>query len=213
MSSRKVWFDAFSRSYYKSNVYLETHWMGYQVVKCPLDLWAYAEIIWETTPDLIVETGAYIGGSALYLAHALDAVGDGEIVSIDLRPLEEMDVEFPEHDRIEFLPGVSSTDPVALSHVKQKAQGKRVMVILDSDHTKAHVLRELNLYSPLVAKGCYLIVEDTNPWSYMALGHSECGPAEALKEWQPVNRGFEVDRHRERWVLTQNPGGYLRRVR
>jgi cephalosporin hydroxylase len=82
------------------------------------------------------------------------------------------------------------------------------MVILDSDHSKEHVVEELDRYAPMVTAGCYLIVEDTNPFAY----NGPAGPERALRAWQPTNKGFEIDRDVEPF-LTCHPGGYLRRAR
>lgn len=187
-------------------------WQGVAVVKHPNDLFTYAEIIHQTKPDLIIETGTFAGGSALFLANLCDLADQGRVLSIDLatdRPL-------PEHPRIDYLLGLSSTDEVVLSHVAKHADGKRCMVILDSAHNAAHVLDELKAYSPFVSKGCYLIVEDSNVDGYK-LGVGDIigaeGPAEAIKRFQPKNKGFLVDRSREAYGFTQNPDGFLRRIR
>lgn len=194
--AEKLW-----RYWYQQGLDFKSTYKGVDCVKNPLDLWVYGEIIHETKPELIVETGTFHGGSALWLADQFD----GDVLSIDL----ESDRALPEHDRVEFIAGASSTDPAVLSVVRRACDGKRTMVILDSDHSREHVLKELELYSPLVSTGCYLIVEDTNPFAYSG----PAGPALALKAWQPKNRGFEVDRSRERFVITSHPGGYLKRIR
>jgi cephalosporin hydroxylase len=98
-----------------------------------------------------------------------------------------------------------------VNRIREAASGKRVMLNLDSDHSAAHVLRELQLLADLVSPGCYLIVEDT------AIGkplgkHLLPGPAEALEEWLAEGRPFEVDSSREKFLLTASPGGYLRRT-
>ena len=204
--------DRYSRWWYEMGGPLDLKWMGVPVVKCPFDLHMYQEFVWETKPDIIVETGSFLGGSAFYLAHLLDIIGHGQILSLDIAT----DRDLPEHPRIEWVTGVSSTAKQAVDYVAKAVDGKRCMVILDSKHTTDHVLDELNLYSGFVSKGCYLIVEDTNVHGYRLapdeLGDDN-GPAEAVKAWQPRNRGFEVDNRPERLGMSQNPGGYLRRVR
>lgn len=205
--------EQYSRWFYETEAPLGLMWMGVPVIKCPYDLHMYQEIIWATKPDLVIETGAFVGGSALYLAHLFDLIGDGHVVSVDI----ETDRDLPNHPRIDWLLGASSTDRSVVEHVGKLAAGKRCMVILDSLHTKEHVLREMDLYHRFVAKGCYMVVEDTNVHGYhYAAGHDldrVGGPAEAVKAWQPRNKGFEVDRRPERLGMSQNPGGYLRRVR
>lgn len=204
---------AYSREWYRQlgQPGLDPTWRGVPIVKHPIDLFTYQQIIHETRPDLIVETGAYLGGSTLYLADLCDLVGHGRVLTIELNTAYQL----PEHPRVDYLLGMSSTDPVVLTHVAKHAEGRRCMVILDSAHNKRHVLDELNAYHRFVARGCYLIVEDSNVDGYY-LGAGDIngeGPAEALREWQPTNRGFEVDQSREQMAFTQNPGGFLRRVR
>ncbi len=85
------------------------------------------------------------------------------------------------------------------------------MVILDSDHSRDHVLRELELYSPLVTPGCYLVVEDTNVNGHPVSPEFGPGPMEAVEAFLETTNDFEVDRSREKLLLTFNPSGYLRR--
>jgi cephalosporin hydroxylase len=206
---------SFSEEWYSKAPFNEMWYRGWPIVKCPLDLWSYHEIIDQTRPTFIVETGTYAGGSALYLADQLEIVGGGDVISIDIN----RGTDLPQDDRIEFIEGLSSIDKRVLEHVKERAKGQKTMVLLDSDHSADHVLKELNVYAPLVSIGAYLIVEDTNRDAYRALyqsGHLNddmCGPAEALRKWQPTNKGFLVDKRRERFLFSQNPGGYLKRVR
>ena len=108
----------------------------------------------------------------------------------------------------------SSTSAEVLDQVTAFVQdAERVMVILDSDHSREHVLRELELYAPLVSKGCYLVVEDTNVNGHPVVPGFGPGPMEALNEFLSGSNDFEVDRSREKLMLTFNPCGYLLRVR
>lgn len=203
---------AFSRWFYEDKSFLTLHYQGVPIVKCPFDLWSYQELVFETKPTLIIETGSFLGGSGLYLSHLLDLQGgDGRVVSVDLaddRPL-------PEHDRLSFISGVSSTDLAVVEHLRRDAKGEKVMVILDSDHSKKHVLKELQLYHRLVSVGCYLVVEDTNTDAkyFVPEALAEGGPEAAIKAWQPANNGYGVDYSRERLGFSFNPGGYLKRLR
>jgi cephalosporin hydroxylase len=193
---------------YLSDAWTETSWLGAQALKNPLDLWVYQEIIVEQRPELIVETGTYRGGSALYLASICDLVGAGEVVSIDVEPLRE---DYPAHPRITYLGGRSSTDAEVVADVSAHAAGKGTLVVLDSDHSQAHVEAELAAYAPLVPVGGYLIVEDSN------IGQIRKdllpGPLEAIEVFLARTDEFEIDRAREKFLITQNPSGYLRRVR
>jgi len=182
--------------------------MGTQALKNPLDLWVYQEIIVETRPELIVETGTYRGGSAHYLASICDLVGLGEVVSIDIEPTRD---DYPQHPRITYLAGRSSTNPDVLEEVRALVGGRRTLVILDSDHSQAHVEDELEAYAPFVPVGCYLIVEDSN------IGQIRKdlmpGPLQAVETFLAKNDEFEIDCEREKFLITFNPSGYLCRVR
>lgn len=200
----------FHRLYYQNEAqtWRQTTWMGTPAYKCPLDLWVYQEILHETRPDLILETGTCQGGSALYLAHVCDLLGQGEVVTIDINPGQNL----PEHERITYLHG-SSTSPEILRKVTEKAaQAQRVMVILDSDHSRDHVLAELQAYAPLVNQDCFLIVEDTNVNGHPVLPEHGPGPYEALEEFLQHNSDFEREVEREKFFLTFNPRGFLRRL-
>ncbi len=193
---------------YLSDAWTEAGWLGVQALKNPLDLWVYQEIMAETRPELVVETGTYRGGSAFFLASVCDLLGAGEVVSIDVR---EPQVGYPAHPRITYLGGRSSTDPDVAAEVRARAEGKRVLVILDSDHSQRHVEAELAVYAPLVAVGGYVIVEDSN------IGQIRKdllpGPLEAIETFLAGTDAFEIDRRREKFLITFNPSGYLRRVR
>ncbi|MDA1095215.1 MAG: CmcI family methyltransferase [Acidobacteria bacterium] len=186
-----------------------TLWMGHPILKCPLDLWIYQELVVEIKPAVIVESGTAFGGSALYLASICDIVGQGKVVTVDV---EHRDGR-PDHPRISYLTG-SSTSDETFDRVLQELDGcdGPIMVILDSDHRKAHVLAELRRYGPIVSPGSYLIVEDTNLNGHPIEPHFGPGPAEAVEEFLNSDAGFRVDRSREKLYLTFNPGGYLRKV-
>src|SRR5918994_6034842 len=132
--------------FYASYAWTNASWLGTQALKNPLDLWVYQEIMAETRPEVIVETGTWRGGTALYLASVCDLLGEGEIVSIDIAPMRE---DYPQHPRITYLAGRSSTDPEVVEEVGARADGRRTLIILDSDHSQAHVEAELDAYAPL----------------------------------------------------------------
>lgn len=207
----KETIDAFHRLFYYSR---QTHGMtfyeGVPLLKNPLDLWVYQEIVWDLRPTLIIETGTAYGGSALYFARQLDRVGEGKVISIDLEPAEHL----PEHPRVSYVRGLSSVFDELVAGVAQiAASHPRVMVVLDSDHSMRHVLAELEAYAPLVTPGQFLVVEDTNingrpvevDWQ------GGLGPGPAVDRWLPAHPEFEVAVMAERYLLTHNPHGWLRR--
>jgi cephalosporin hydroxylase len=193
---------------YLSDAWIHATWLGAQSLKNPLDLWVYQEIMFETKPELVVETGTYRGGSALYLASICELVGSGEVVSIDVEPTRD---DYPSHPRLTYLGGRSSTDAAVVEEVRQRAGGQPILVILDSDHSQAHVEAELAAYAPMVPVGCYVIVEDSN------IGRIRKdlmpGPLQAIETFLASTDEFVVDREREKFLITFNPSGYLRRVR
>jgi cephalosporin hydroxylase len=206
-SDRRV-ADAFHRLYYDSAVrtWGSTYWFGTHTQKCPLDLWVYQEILHELRPEAIVETGTASGGSALYLASICDLLSVGEIVSVDIAEAER-----PSHDRVTYLTGSSIAPDVHARVAEFVGERSPVLVILDSDHTRDHVLREMRLYGPLVTPGSYLIVEDTNINGHPVLPRFGAGPMEAVEEFLRGSNEFTIDPEREKFFLTFNPRGFLRR--
>lgn len=204
--------DAFHRAYYEAwqdgQGSMDLAWFGHRTMKSPMDLWAYQEIVAETKPEVVVESGTAFGGSSYYLASLLDLLGRGEVITIDIeaRPGQ------PTHPRITRIIG-SSTDPAVVADVRRRVAGRRAMVILDSDHSQRHVAAELAAYRSLVAPGCYLIVEDTDVNGHPVVPEHGPGPMEAVAAFLPEAPEYELDASRERFMLTLNPGGYLRRVR
>ncbi len=201
--------ENFHRQYYDSRVWMNTTWLGVPIEKCPLDLQVFQEIIWEVKPDLIVEAGTYKGGSALFFATVLDAIGHGSVMSIDIVPQPNL----PRHPRIIYRLG-DSIDERELREVRRiAASAKSVLVDLDSDHHYEHVLAEMRAYAPLVTKGSYLIVEDTNINGHPVEPNFGPGPAEAVAQFLKEDHNFVPDRSREKFMVTFNPGGWLKRVR
>lgn len=200
---------AFHRLFYTDfrQTWGSTHWLGTRALKSPLDMWVYQELIFRLRPDLIVETGTNAGGSAHFMATICDAIGTGSIITIDTEPRPGR----PEHPRITYV-NDSSVAPEVLAMVSERARGKKVMVILDSDHSRDHVLAELEAYSPFVDEGGYLIVEDSNVNGHPVAREHGPGPMEALDEFLPRHPEFRIDHECERLLMTFNPRGYLVRT-
>jgi cephalosporin hydroxylase len=200
----------FHRLYYgdTDRTWSNTTWLGVRVFKCPLDLWVYQELIGRIRPDLVIETGTAAGGSALYLASCLDLVGNGRLLTVDIVKRDDR----PDHARITYLTGSSVSDEVFAAVSAAAAFAETVMVILDSDHSAAHVLRELRLYAPLVTAGSYVIVEDTNVNGHPILRSHGPGPHEAVETFLGEEPAFVRDAECEKFFMTFNPGGYLRRL-
>lgn len=181
-----------------------TVWKGINVLKAPTDMWIYQEIIERWKPDLIIETGTYRGGSAVFLDDMCKLMNpNGKVISIDTEP-EHRDKR-ADKSNVKFLVG-SSVSGEILSEVKAHIYAwdcKKVMVILDSDHSEEHVLNELNAYGPIVTNGGALIVEDT----------SNCPSAmAAVDKWLPEHPEYTTDIGCEKFMLTFHRGGYLEKV-
>jgi cephalosporin hydroxylase len=205
--------DRFHHLYYygepgEHQVWVRTFWMNVPCIQCPLDLWIYQEIISELRPDLVIETGTLLGGTSLFLAQSLDAIGKGKVISIDLEDLPR-----PAHPRIEYVAG-SSTDAELIGRLfADRPTEETRLVILDSDHAKAHVLAEMRLFAPFVGLGSYLIVTDSNTNGHPVFSDYGPGPYEAVEQFLSECDEFQVDSVREKHKLTFNPRGYLKRVK
>ncbi len=197
----EIWEEA-HKAWYDSPAMYTSRWRGIRTYKHPADLWVIQEIIYETGVEVIVETGSAHGGSANYY-------GDlgVEVHSVDLAPPKTP----APHPNVTYYTGYSVA-PMNLYRIGKAVEGKRTMVLLDSDHHKANVLAELEAYSWMVTEGCYLIVEDTNFGRLVFMEFEGDGPADALDEWLPSHPEFEVDRTREKHGLTLYPGGWLKRI-
>lgn len=199
-------------------------WLGRPVIQYPQDLIALQEIVWRQRPDAIVETGIAHGGSAVFFASLLELLGgDGRVIAvdIDLRAHNRAALQaHPLAHRIVLIEG-SSVDERVVAEVRAAiGERKNVFVMLDSNHTHAHVRAELGLYAALVRKGGYLVAMDTavefmrpdafpdRPW-----GRGD-NPMTAVREFLAANDRFVVDEEYDRKLLvTVAPGGYLRCVK
>ena len=186
----------------------DTYWLGIPVLKCPLDLWVYQEMVYRLRPDHIVECGTHKGGSGFYLASVCELIGHGQVLTVDIGFRGDR----PRHRRLRYVTG-SSTDPEVFGSVRDWVAGSAVtMVVLDSDHACDHVLTELRMYSELVTVGSYLIVEDTNLNGHPVRPDWGPGPTEAVEAFLATAHSFRHDPSAEKHYLTFNHGGYLVRV-
>jgi cephalosporin hydroxylase len=198
----------FHMCYYNSRIWENTFWHGHQILKCPMDMWIYQELIWKIKPDYVIETGTFRGGSALYYAHLFDLQGRGEVITIDVMERPNR----PEHDRIHYLIG-SSSDAEIFSQVQSMiGENKKVMVVLDSDHSREHVFKEMQLWHSMVSQDSYMIVEDSNVNGHPVRPDFGPGPMEAINDFLQINNMFNIDNSQEKFLMTQNPRGYLKKV-
>jgi len=187
----------------KSRV-MSNQFLGIPTLQNPLDVWVTQEIISEVKPDVIVETGTYQGGSSLLWAILLTQMKpEGRVITVDIHDKRSpLAVEHPvAREHVEFLLG-SSVAPEVVARVEEEVRGKKALFILDAAHTEDHVMKELEAFAPMVSPGSYIIVQDT------ALGGSR-----AIDRFLESDPGFEIDATRERYILTNNLRGFLKRVR
>ncbi len=199
-------------------------WLGRPIIQFPQDMIAMQEIIWQIKPDLIIETGIAHGGSLIFYASMLELLGNnGQILGIDIDIREHNLVEIEKHPmfkRITMIEGSSIDEEIAKQVHDFTKDKKQIMVVLDSMHTHDHVLKELELYSPLVTKGSYCVVFDTviddlpdemfpdRPWDK---GNN---PKTAVWEFLKTNDRFVVDKEIEnKLLITVAPDGYLKCVK
>jgi cephalosporin hydroxylase len=205
--------EAYFRWYYEQGIWKTMHYRGVRTLKVPSDLWNYQEIIAERKVDWVVETGTRHGGSALFFADLLQLNGArGKVISVDVDPAANM---VHGDSRIEFLIGDSGAPEMAAAiGARLPADRGALFMILDSDHAKPHVLRELNALCPLLRKGDYLVVEDTCVNGHPVRPDFGPGPYEAVEQFLAERPGaFIVDRAREaKFGFTAAPLGYLLRT-
>jgi cephalosporin hydroxylase len=207
--------DLYHQEFYDSpNTWRMNKWLGILTEQNPNDVWIIQEIIVETRPDFIIETGTLCGGSAALWSTILEQVNPkGRVITIDIMDQAQEARELPIVQRhVDFLHG-SSTATFIVNDVKNRVKGKKVLVILDSDHSKQHVLNELAAYAPLVNVGGYLIVQDTDVNGHPVDPTFGPGPMEAIEEFLASNGDFLPDKERERLMFSTNPNGYLKRIR
>lgn len=226
----RLWVQEVSKHRWAYNF----RWLGRPAIQFPTDAWALQELIWTIRPDVVVETGVARGGSVLFSASILALLDlcDAEAgqtprperrrvigVEVDLRPENRKALAaHPLGSRVTIVDG-SSTDLDTFSRVEQLcASSESILVCLDSNHTHAHVLKELELYSGLVRSGSYLVVYDTviehmpsemfhdRPWG---VGNN---PMTAVREFLTANNQFEIDEEiAAKLQITVAPSGFLRR--
>lgn len=197
-------------------------WMGRPIIQLPQDMMAMQELIWNIKPDLVIECGIAHGGSIIYYASLLELQGHGEVLGIDrdIRPHNRQAIEsHPMFKRIRMIEG-SSVDLAVVEQVRALAAGKKVILVLDSNHTHEHVLEELRLYAPLVSLGSYCVVMDTVVEDMLADAFPDrpWGPGDnpktAVWAYLEENGDFEIDQQmNDKLLISVAPDGYLRRVR
>jgi cephalosporin hydroxylase len=202
--------EQYFRWFYDQGVWKRMHYRGVRILKVPSDLWNYQEIFTEHRIQWVLETGTRHGGSALFFADLLQLNGAaGRVISIDV---DRASNAVGAHPRIDFLIGDSASRAM-IDTVRSILPADRgpLFTILDSDHSKAHVLHELHAFLPLLKRGDYLVVEDTCINGHPVRVEFGPGPYEAVEEFlSKHSQEFLHDRAREaKFGFTAAPRGYF----
>jgi cephalosporin hydroxylase len=198
----------------------ETTWMGIPIIQLPEDIVIMQELIWKIRPDVIIECGLAHGGSALFYASLLELIGKGFVIGIDveIRHYNRIAIQnHPMSHRVKMIER-SSISEETISIVKDMLKSTtKVMVVLDSNHSKEHVAKELDLYKEFVTPGSYMVAMDgaqAHVWD-IPRGKTEWkedNPLIAIEEFVKHNNDFIIDERCNRLMVSSNPKGYLRRI-
>jgi cephalosporin hydroxylase len=215
----RVLSQLWTRSNWHNRLSYEVTCLGIPIIQLPEDMVVMQELIWKVRPDVIVESGVAHGGALVLYASILELLGRGRVIGVDveIRKYNRLAIEaHPLSHRIELIEGDSLADETVGAVRARIRPGDRVLVALDSAHSREHVLGELRRYAPLVTPNSYVVVFD----AVMALvadapaageGWDHDNPLEAVREFLDGNDDFEVDRSYERLAVTYCTGGFLRR--
>jgi cephalosporin hydroxylase len=215
----RILSELWTRSNWHNRLSYEVTWLGIPIIQLPEDMVVMQELIWKVRPDVIIESGVAHGGALMLYASILELLGRGRVIGLDveIRKYNRLAIEaHPLTHRIELIEGDSLADETVEAVRSLIKPAEHVMVALDSNHTREHVLGELERYAPLVTPNSYLVVFD----AVMALvadapaageQWDQDNPLEAVREFLERNDDFEVDRSYERLAVTYCQGGVLRR--
>lgn len=198
----------FEQAVIKTNNFSSITWLGKPIWQNVLDLWVIQETIWEVQPQLLIECGTNRGGSAYFYAQLFDLIGKGRVISIDIKKMHDIT-----HPRIDFLIGSSIADDIVarVRQVVATIEGP-VMVILDSNHSTAHVRKELELYADFVTSNSFLLVQDGIIDILPVFRSARPGPLPAIQDFLNHHPEFvaEVERS-QKFLISHHPHGWLRR--
>lgn len=170
--------------YYSNQIWDTTTWVGVKTLKSPSDMWNYQEILSALKPSLVVEFGTRFGGSALFFAAVMRQLGRRfRVISVDI-DVETISAQTKGDPDIELIT-LSSVDPRVAQRIAsaRREYPGAAFAILDSDHSKAHVLSEMKLLRPLLVSGDYLVIEDSNVNGHPVYASHGPGPFEAMEEY------------------------------
>lgn len=199
----------------------EIDWLGVPIIQTVEDVVLLQELIFKVQPDVIIESGIAHGGGMIFEASILELLGKGKVIGVDIEIREHNRKVIEAHPlakRIEMIQGSSIAEEIIYEVRRRIPHGSTVLVCLDSNHTKPHVLRELELYQQFVAPGSYIVVFDTIASDLAKAGlsekiHIDNGPMEAIVEFLQRNSNFQIDTHFNKLYSSHNQNGYLKRIK
>jgi cephalosporin hydroxylase len=217
----KVLSNLFTRSGWQQKISYEPTWLGIPIIQTPEDIVMMQELIWKVRPDVVIECGVAHGGALVLYASILDLIGKGQVIGVDveIRKYNRLALQSHPMSRRFTLIEASSVEQQTLEQVRALIQpDDTVLVTLDSNHTKAHVAKELELYAPLVTPDSYMVVFDGVMQVLTdAPGGSPTwdkdNPWQAVSDFLSENEEFELDPYYNRLKVTHCPGGFLKRVK
>ena len=224
-------FDAVARAYLRvgwdTKYVYSFSWLGRPIIQLPDDMVRIQELIYKVKPDVIIEVGVAHGGSLIYYASIMQAMNKGRAIGVDVEIRAHNRKAIEEHpmfDRISLIEG-DSVDSTTVEQVKGCiSEGDVVMVFLDGNHTKKHVLRELELYGLLITKGSYILAMDGIKEDLVGAPRSKPdwkynNPAAAARSFVEKNPNFEICEPKPQFneslikkFITYWPSGYIRRI-
>ncbi len=203
-------------------------WFGRPVIQLPDDMIRIQEVIYALKPDILIETGVAHGGSLVFYATLFEAMNKGRVVGIDIeiRPHNRAAIESHEFfDRITLIEG-SSIDPDIGARAREEVkESDTVLVILDSNHTRDHVLEELRMYADLVSVGSYIVATDGVMGEVVGAPRTEAdwswnNPKEAALQFVAEDSRFKIEEPAfpfNEGLITERvtywPGAFVKRVR
>ncbi len=203
-------------------------WMGRPIIQLPEDIIRVQEVIYRVKPDVLIETGIAHGGSLIFYASLFKVMGKGRVIGVDIEIRAHNRKAIEEHDMCHLITMIegSSIDNGVIGKVRsQIKRGERGLVILDSNHTKEHVLAELRAYSEFVAVDSYIVACDGIAKEVVGAPRTKPewatdNPQSAIKDFlserndfvqeEPV---FQFNEGEIKERVTYWPGAFLRRVK
>lgn len=195
----------------RTDNFAHVRWLGHPVWQNVTDAWLLQESLVDGDVDLVIECGTNRGGSSYFMGTIFDLLGRGQVITVDVEAIAEV-----EHPRVTYLVGDSTSEEVVsrVASAVEAASPEHVLVLLDSDHSKVHVERELERYAGFVGIGDYVAVQDGSIDQLWRWRSARPGPLRAIESFVARDDRFVVDEERSsRYLVGHSPKGWLRRIR